>query len=416
MLQSPTLSGTNPGTFTDFMVHRHYMSNGESLAALLGQSIDEQALAVHQLGRNTAFQHNLLNQNQNICPTTSSFASPLTSVSSNVKTEPFDGYISNGPGQLAPQRNTLAAEPPYHLVQQTDYVEPLISSVYAPMHGSIQINPVALSSQPHFGHLDTSSQHQQLLPICSITEETFDECYSNASSLMFDELCRSLIFHQQQLPDTLVKAKSAESAFEFCMTAAEEHINHIILWAKKFDKFNRISMDDQSRLIRLSWATLHLIDYTFAIVTDKIPKKISLTNGISVDSSFLALLGCVELESKWKNLCNQLRQLQFNEYDYTAFMCLSIFNLDAFAHQKNNLPVSHTVTQTHYELYYSWSNHRKTHPSHMPLNDVLAEFSSLAARAQANVYRHQRNESMPKLLGEMLADDNYYYSTAAMTT
>jgi hypothetical protein len=39
-------------------------------------------------------------------------------------------------------------------------------------------------------------------------------------------------------------------------------------------------MDDQSRLIRLSWATLHLIDYTFAILTDKVPKKIGLTNGI----------------------------------------------------------------------------------------------------------------------------------------
>lgn len=223
------------------MVHRQYMPSNESLAALLGQSIDEQALAVHQLGRNTAFQHTLLNQNQNICPTTSSFASPLTSVASNVKTEPFDGpYIANGPGQLAPQRNTVAAEPPYHLVHQTDYVEPLISSVYAPMHGSIfQSNPAA-----HFSHIDTSTHHQQLLPICPIvTEETFDECYSNAaSSLMFDELCRSLVFHQQQLPDTLVKAKAAESAFDFVMTAAEEHINHIILWAKKFDKFNRISV------------------------------------------------------------------------------------------------------------------------------------------------------------------------------
>jgi hypothetical protein len=167
-------------------------------------------------------------------------------VASNVKTEPFDGpYIANGPGQLAPQRNTVAAEAPHYLIHQADYAEPLISSVYAPMHGSIHINPATLGSQPHFGHLDSSIQHQQLLPICPIvTEEAFDECYANAaaSSLMFDELCRSLIFHQQQLPDTLVKAKAADSAFEFCMTVAEEHINHIILWAKKLDKFNRISV------------------------------------------------------------------------------------------------------------------------------------------------------------------------------
>jgi hypothetical protein len=263
MLQSPTLSGANSGAckqnlkdqhhifdlVTDFMVQRNlnYMPNGESLAALLGQSFDEQALAVHQLGQNPAFQHTLLNQNQNICPTTSTFTNSLTSVASNVKTEPFDGpYISNGPGQLVPQRNTIATEAPHHLLYQTDYSEPLISSVYAPMHGSIHINPAALSSQPHFGHLDSSIQHQQLLPICPIvTEETFDECYSNAaSSGMFDELCRSLIFHQQQLPDTLVKAKSADSPFEFCMTTAEEHINHIILWAKKFDKFNRISVSN----------------------------------------------------------------------------------------------------------------------------------------------------------------------------
>lgn len=191
------------------MVNRHYMPNGESLAALLGQSIDE------QLGRGSAFQSTLINQN--ICPTTSSFPS---SVANNIKSEPFDGpYISNGPGQLAPQRNTVAAEPPYHLVHQTDYVSPLISSVYAPVHGSIHINPTALSNQQHF--MDASIQHQQLLPICPLpTEETFDECYSNVSSnTMFDELCQSLIVHQQQLPDTLVKAKSADSAFEFCLIA-----------------------------------------------------------------------------------------------------------------------------------------------------------------------------------------------------
>lgn len=127
------------------MVHRHYMPNGESLAALLGQSIDEQALAVHQLNRSSAFHPTLLNQQ--LCPTTSSFSNPLTSSANNVKSEPFDGpYISNGPGQLAPQRNTLAAEPPYHLVHQSEY-SPLITSVYAPMPGSIHLNSVSLQSK-----------------------------------------------------------------------------------------------------------------------------------------------------------------------------------------------------------------------------------------------------------------------------
>jgi hypothetical protein len=213
----------------------------------LGQSIDEQTLAVHQLGRGSAFQSSLINQNQNICPTTSAF--PITSVStnSNVKSEPFDGpYIANGPGQLAPQRNPIGSEPPHYLVHQTDYVSPLISSVYAPMHGSIHLNPASLGSQHDFGHLDASVQHQQLLPICStISEETFDGCYSNVGSNnsgMIDELCQSLILHQQELPNTLVKAKNAESAFEFCMAAAEEHINLTIMFAKKIDKFNRISV------------------------------------------------------------------------------------------------------------------------------------------------------------------------------
>lgn len=100
-------------------------------------------------------------------------------------------------------------------------------------------------------------------------------------------------------------------------------------------------MPDQTKLISLSWATLHLIDYTYNILSDKLPKTLCLSNGMrfdfylnkndkftffSVESSFLALLGCVELESEWKQLCNQLRQFQINEYDYTAFMCLSIFN------------------------------------------------------------------------------------------
>lgn len=227
-------------TVTDFMVNRHYMSNNESLAALLGQSIDEQTIAVHQLGRGAAFQTTLINQNQNICPTTSSFPANLTSVASNVKSEPFDGpYIANGQGQIALQRNPVASEARYHLVHP-EYVGPLISSVYAPMHGSIHLNP----NSQQFGHLDSSIQHQQLLPTCPLpTEETFDEFYSNITpNNMFDELCQSLIVHQQQLPDTLAKAKNAESAFEFVLLAAEEHISHIITWAKKFDKFTRISV------------------------------------------------------------------------------------------------------------------------------------------------------------------------------
>lgn len=56
------------------------------------------------------------------------------------------------------------------------------------------------------------------------------------------------------------------------------------------------------------------------------PKKFCLSNGINVDSSFLALLGCAELEPEWNALCSQLTQFQVNEYDYAAFMCLSIFN------------------------------------------------------------------------------------------
>lgn len=52
----------------------------------------------------------------------------------------------------------------------------------------------------------------------------------------------------------------------------------------------------------------------------------------------------------------------------------------AFAHQKNNLPVSHIVTQTNYELFYAWTNHRKTHPSHMPLNELLSEFRYVFGR------------------------------------
>lgn len=221
------------------------MPNGESLAALLGQSMDEQTLTVNQI-RGSAFHSTLLNQNQNVCPTTSSFVNPLVSAASTVKSESFDGYIANGPapGQLAPQRNTVAAEPPYHLVHQTDYVEPLISTAYAPMSGPIHINPAILGSQQHFGHLDNSSQHQQLLPICPlVTEENFNECYNDASpsSIMFEELCQSLIFHQQQLPETLIKAKNTDSSMEFCLVAAEEYINHTITLAKKIDKFNRIS-------------------------------------------------------------------------------------------------------------------------------------------------------------------------------
>ena len=116
----------------------------------------------------------------------------------------------------------------------------------------------------------------------------------------------------------------------------------------------------------------------------------------SLNMSYVALLGCTELEADWKRLCTQLRHFQFDAYDYTAFIMLTIFNPDGWSRRpapqprapidcssqlftgvalhKEHHAFQSLVAQTHTELLCAWAEYRRQHPANMHLSELLAQF------------------------------------------
>ncbi|CAD5228354.1 unnamed protein product [Bursaphelenchus okinawaensis] len=356
VLQSPTLSSTNQ--FNDFR-YPH-----DSLAAILSE----------QNHMNMRFQ------------------TPVTSamLQNSVKSEPFDGpYIASASGQLAPQGNPLAAEPPYHLVHSSDY-STTAAAVAAAYHQPM------LPMTSHQFISDTQ------MPICALPSEAviIDEYYNGNSARMFQDMITAVTQHRNAMI-TLKNAKEASDSLDFLIKAVDEHLSEVINWTNSIRKFSSNSHDEQKYLLGNSWPLIHLINFSYNYVNGKVPASYRLNSGAEISAAYLALLGFTEQEHEWKELCEQLKRL--DEYDYAALLCMALFSP---SQQKGSSSV-------YSEIYCAWNafNHN------LPLNEIFMQFHSLAGRAQHFFLLSAQNITLPQLLSDILTlqqpQQTYYYPTMA---
>ncbi|CAB3400152.1 unnamed protein product [Caenorhabditis bovis] len=325
LLQSPTLSSsTAHQQIADFIIRPNYLADQDSLAVLLGSSIDDPLLrSTHQF--------------------------PVGYPS--IKQEPFDYSEHFIPHQL---QYDSAFHP------TTTYMNML------PMSTATSTQVTSTSSNSGQG----SNRSSPVLPICPIpTEKTVDHFYNSTLAEM-----------SKHLPDetkilrtlTEVSRTSKPEPLIYAMDVAEQNLQDLVGWAKNDQYFSKLTMDDQMQLLQVSWSTIHLIDITNAVVRGDLPMMFKLSNGQEVPTSFMALLGNPNLVSQWNEIVARLRNIGFSKYDYCAFRFIALFDVNA------NLDQNPLVTTVRHQVLQSWGEIRSTRV----LCEVFEQIRILATAAQ----------------------------------
>uniref|UniRef100_A0A1I7XV39 Nuclear receptor domain-containing protein n=1 Tax=Heterorhabditis bacteriophora TaxID=37862 RepID=A0A1I7XV39_HETBA len=342
ILQSPILSCNNSPTNQSFITHRPnpYLTDSESLAVILGSSID---------------------QSFPVYPT--------------VKPEPFE-YTE-------------------HLVQQ-----PLLE--YSAFH-----TPVSYASMVPMGVVPlqrnntnsgaNSNRSSPVLPVCPTpTKKTIDNVFYKSAVLT--------IMHESLPEDSrifsLLRKIDKLDPFTYCVSAVEENLNQLVTWAKSAPYFNKLEMEDQMILLHTSWAMIHIIDISFAVITGDIHTTVKISDGLEIPTGLVALMGESVRLSKWNDLVNNLILQGFNRYDFSAFRFLALFQEEGELRVRNQ----DLVSSTRQSLMEAWGEYRGvTNSVLLPQYEVFTQIKSLAHASQEFLFeRSTVGEVGSSLLAEML--------------
>ncbi|KAK6061485.1 zinc finger, C4 type [Cooperia oncophora] len=299
MLQSPTLSSSTPSQ-SNFIIHRPnpYNPDNDSLAALLGQSIDDPLL------RSQPFP-----------------------IYSTIKPEPFDYTEQYLPAQIA------------------DYSAFHTPATYSSMMTTSSIRSVSSSG---------SSRSSPILPTCPLqSEKVVDSFYVGNTEM---ELLVGALSDSPRILTILHKVDKMDP-FNYSMAVVEANMNELVSWAKNAPYFNQLEMEDQMIMLQSSWASIHMIDVSYAVLKGEISHVVKLPNGADLPAGMLALMGCDVYIHKWTELIGRLHALGFDRCDYAAFKFLALYQKieDNVGVQ---LKKSHDILNARELLLTSWGSYR----------------------------------------------------------
>uniref|UniRef100_A0A914VY87 NR LBD domain-containing protein n=1 Tax=Plectus sambesii TaxID=2011161 RepID=A0A914VY87_9BILA len=381
LLQSPTLSsstadrdhaaiinannGFAPARSMASQLPTSYMPNCDNLAALLSSSIDEQLMRAAN-GTPSGF--------------------PLYS---SVKSEPYEPtYPTADP--------FLLHQPPL-----PDY------GVVLSMPQYMSMAPMAPSSAGS----SSSNGSSPLLPVCPApTAKSID-------SVFFGSMDKSGVVPEllMQLANSLLEDKARQTwlfdqldkltgdVFKVAINAIDHDLHSsLVNWAKSAPFFCKLDTDDQMNLLYTSWASMHIVDFTYQRLNGNMPMSLKLRNGVDFSVSTVCLLGLTDLQAKWNELCDQLKSLQFDRYDYAAMKFLAL--LDPSQPSLTNRALVSTVR---HNIIQSWIDYRgslamePTGSFHLCLNAI----KSLSRAAEDFLFCKYQAGQLPEncnLLNEML--------------
>ncbi|KAK6033744.1 zinc finger, C4 type [Ostertagia ostertagi] len=346
MLQSPTLSSSTPSQ-QNFIIHRPnpYIPDSDSLAALLGQSIDDPLL------RSQAFP-----------------------VYPAIKPEPFDYTEQYLPAQL------------------TDY-----SAFHTPVTYSSMITANSITRSVSSSG---SSRSSPVLTVCPVQAEKVADAFYISNNEM--ELLLRALPDSPRILSILHKVDKVDP-FTFSMAVVEANLNELVSWAKNAPYFPQLEMEDQMMMLQSSWASIHIIDVSYAVLKGEISHIVKLPNGADLPTGLIALMGYHVHIHKWTELIGRLHALGFDRCDYAAFKFLALYQKieDNVGVQLKN---SHHILKARELLLASWGSYRGTaNATLLPHYDVFVQMKALAQASQHFLMeRSIAGEVGLPLLSEML--------------
>ncbi|PIO67503.1 hypothetical protein TELCIR_10740 [Teladorsagia circumcincta] len=162
-------------------------------------------------------------------------------------------------------------------------------------------------------------------------------------------------------------------------------------------------MEDQMMMLQSSWASIHIIDVSYAVLKGEISHIVKLPNGADLPTGLIALMGYHVHIHKWTELIGRLHALGFDRCDYAAFKFLALYQKieDNVGVQLKN---SHHILKARELLLASWGSYRGTaNATLLPHYDVFVQMKALAQASQHFLMeRSIAGEVGLPLLSEML--------------
>ncbi|GMR33682.1 hypothetical protein PMAYCL1PPCAC_03877, partial [Pristionchus mayeri] len=379
LLQSPTLSsstGATNGTTAQQGFRHGYVPNCESLASLLGSSIDPHFNYQHQ-----------------------------------VKHEPFDTY----------QDHQFVIQPPVSVIvlggQDQRSIEQLPDYAAFAQHqlSYTHMLPVPpLSSSSSAGSGNGSNRSSPQLPMCTQpTEKTIDNAFYPSKNGVQNTVMALVNF----MPETShvhnrVLYCHGNSASECILSAADEMLNDHVQWSTHAPYFDKLSLDERMSLMRGSWVAIHLMDVTFDVAQGKIPFEIKTRFG-GIPAGMFALIGHAKMYGAWTDLLNRIQILmsdcQLDISDITAMRFASLFDDNAgYGRSSSDL-----ASRVRASIFQGWAERRRV-PDHtsVPSYEVYMNLLQLASQCRDFLFEKLRsNELLPyNLLRDMLVMNSNHLS------
>uniref|UniRef100_A0A1I7X365 NR LBD domain-containing protein n=1 Tax=Heterorhabditis bacteriophora TaxID=37862 RepID=A0A1I7X365_HETBA len=339
--------------YLDFIIHRPnpYMPDSDSLAALLGSSIDDPLL------RTQTFP-----------------------VYPAIKPEPFDYTEQYIQGPI----------PDY-----SAFHTPVSYATMIP-----QANTIAPHSANSSGSGPGSSRSSPVLPVCPLpTEKTVDSYYATST--------KELVMLHESLPQdsrmfTILNKIDKLDPFKYAVAVVEDNLSQLVQWAKTAPYFSDLEMEDQMHLLQSSWATIHVIDMSYAVLRGEISHMVKLHNGIDIPTGLVALMGYHVHMNKWGELVSRLHALGFDRYDFAAIRFLALFQK---IEDTSNLLRNQThICKGRELLLQSWGAYHSTaNATMLPHYEIFTQMRILAQESQQFLMeRRAAGEVGSQLLAEML--------------
>ncbi|CAI4226025.1 unnamed protein product [Auanema sp. JU1783] len=335
LLQSPTLSSSTPNHQNFIIRPSAYMpGDSESLAALLGSSIDDQLLRT-----------------------------PTFPVYPTVKNEPFEysePYLQ--PFQLSSQPH----------VNDYSAFHPPASYANVPMTIATTMAPLSSTSSGSAG----SNRSSPVLPICPVpTEKTFDSVlYSTPKDSSLMNMIVTALPPENRIYNMLSRPITKHmEPFEFVLATVEDNLNQIVSWAKTAPFFGQLLIEQKTSMLRNSWAAIHIIDFTYAVATFSLRSDyIEISVGRTIPVGLIALLGCNVHLDKWNEIVTLMRRLEVGRYDYAALRFLALLQ------EQQDLSLESNVASCRHALMQAWEIYRGGPLNTRPLYEILYQINQFA--------------------------------------
>ncbi|XP_014671957.1 PREDICTED: nuclear hormone receptor FTZ-F1-like isoform X2 [Priapulus caudatus] len=116
--------------------------------------------------------------------------------------------------------------------------------------------------------------------------------------------------------------------FELMCKVLDHSLFSLVEWARRSYFFKDLKVEDQMKLLQLSWSELLILDMVYHQLHNSLPNETLLPNGQKFSLLNLTLFGFSNMAERHHELLQRLRQIKFDRNEYLCIKFIILLNPD----------------------------------------------------------------------------------------